>query len=274
MSTLLFGQAFGHIPERWSAQSLALSVVVHDHQRVNIAHTHESAFVSLMLAGQYAETAGRKSFSYVPFTAVGHPSELEHHDAIGGPGVRLLFFEFRPELLNGVRVDPTALRSLRDLSGTRAAWELLSLYLDVAAGGEGLEFESRAQQVIADIVRVSDRTASDLPSLNRATEYLHAHFRDHIAMKDVAAAASLHPVYLGQMFRRHTGETIGSYVRRLRVRAAAECLTSTSKPLADVALDHGFCDQSHFHRVFRAWSGFTPAAFRANFRATARAELK
>lgn len=72
---------------------------------------------------------------------------------------------------------------------------------------------------------------------------------------------------LGQLFKRDTGETIGAYLSRLRVRAAAEMLCTTDTPLATLAMEHGFCDQSHFHRVFKRVSGFTPAAFRASFTA-------
>src|SRR5207248_9225071 len=96
-------------------------------------------------------------------------------------------------------------------------------------------------------------------------EYLHAHFRERLLMKDIARAAGVHPVYLGQMFHRNLGETIGTYAMRLRIRAAAEELSSTDVPIASLAFSYGFCDQSHFQRVFRKFSGFTPAGFRSEF---------
>src|SRR5438552_2475937 len=102
-------------------------------------------------------------------------------------------------------------------------------------------------------------TPRDLPSLQRAREYLHANFRERVTMADLARAASMHPVYLGQMFHRHFGETAGDYVKRLRVRAAAEQLSKSDVPLSEIAFQHGFCDQSHFHRVFKKFAGLTPA---------------
>ncbi|PYL83726.1 MAG: hypothetical protein DMF17_12560, partial [Verrucomicrobia bacterium] len=89
-------------------------------------------------------------------------------------------------------------------------------------------------------------------------------FRDRLMIKDIARAAGVHPVYLGQVFRRQFGETIGAYVNRLRIRAAADQLSSTDAPLADVAFEYGFCDQSHFQRVFKRLSGRTPTEFRKN----------
>jgi AraC family transcriptional regulator len=219
----------------------------------------------MVLDGVYDETAGQRSLPYERFTAFYHPPQLEHADRVGAPGVRLLFFEFDLDLLDGLGVRPSAARSLRDLSATAAAWEILSLYASVRSEHEPLDFEARALALIAGIFRLSTAAPREVPSLRRIREYLHAHFRERIAMHDLATAAGLHPVYLGQMFRREAGETIGSYVNRLRVRAAAEALVATDDALAAIAFDHGFCDQSHFQRVFRKVSGYTPAAFRAKF---------
>jgi AraC family transcriptional regulator len=51
-------------------------------------------------------------------------------------------------------------------------------------------------------------------------------------------------------------------VRRLRVEAACGQLAEGDRTLAEIAQEAGFCDQSHFHRVFRRQVGMTPAAFR------------
>jgi len=255
---------FGRVPTQWGTRSLMLTPVIHEQRRTNVAHAHEAAFVAMVLEGEYTETAAQRSIRYDRFSAIYHPAGIEHQDAIGGPGVRLLMFEYRPDLLDGL---PRATdgRSMRDLSGSRIAWELVSLYRDAATHHDALDFESRALRIAGDLSGVSERIPRDLPSLTRARDYLRAHFRERITMTDVAQAAGIHPVYLGQMFRRETGETIAGHVARLRVRAAAERLCDDALPLAAIAYDHGFCDQSHFQRVFKLVSGFTPSAFRTKF---------
>jgi len=147
-------------------------------------------------------------------------------------------------------------------AGTRAAWRILSLYRDAVDAHDDLDFESRALEVIGEIVRSPSKIAVDRPALSRARDYVHDHYRDRMTMGDIASAADLHPVYFGQTFHRETGETVGNYVARLRVRAAADDLCTTGASLADVALDHGFCDQSHFTNAFRRVFGVTPGAWR------------
>ena len=236
---------------------LALTAVTHDHGSVNASHAHRTGCVMLMLGGEYSETAGLRSFRFEPFTAVYHPPGLDHKDVVGASGVRLLVLEFSAD-----RIEKPP-RSRRDVSGSRAAWELLALHREMSVDADSLDFEARALEILS---RVSgDAPSRDVPSLERAREYLHAAFRASVAIKDVARAAGLHPSYLGQSFRRQFGETIAQYVNRLRVRAAAEQLGKSKAPLAAIAYEQGFCDQSHFQRVFKKFSGYTPAEFRASF---------
>ena len=53
---------------------------------------------------------------------------------------------------------------------------------------------------------------------------------------------------------------------RVRIQLAAEALVLGSEPIADIALAHGFCDQSLFTSHFRRRMGITPARFRASHR--------
>ncbi|MGC2742771.1 MAG: helix-turn-helix domain-containing protein, partial [Candidatus Angelobacter sp.] len=109
------------------------------------------------------------------------------------------------------------------------------------------------------------RAPRDLRSLQRAREYVHAHFAENLTLAQVARAAGLHPVYLGQIFRQEFGETLGEYLNRIRVRAAAGMLANSDLPLSAVAADSGFYDQSHFTKVFRHLTGATPGRFRGEY---------
>jgi AraC-like DNA-binding protein len=130
------------------------------------------------------------------------------------------------------------------------------------ADGDTLALESGALGVIARMAPLARTVLRDLPSMRRAVEYIHGHFRDGMRMSDIAAAAGVHPVHLGQAFHGRYGETVADYVKRLRVRSAAEQLCSTTAPIASIAHDHGFFDQSHFQRTFKNLVGVTPASFR------------
>ena len=260
------GQFFGNIAERWAVDSMVVNRLMHTQPRALPSHAHQAGFVSLMLQGEYRETAGFKQISYQPFSCVYHPPGMEHHDVVGRAGVTLLTLEFRPELFDAVDFGAVNLRPIIDLSGTRASWNLMDLYRRIAARQTNqLDIESRAAALAFSIVRSSAHTTRDLRSLSLACEYLHAHFGRNLTLAQVAQAAGVHPVYLGQIFRQEFGETLGEYLNRIRVRAATERLANTDLPLGAIALDLGFYDQSHFTKVFRQLTGVTPGAFRAEY---------
>jgi AraC family transcriptional regulator len=263
---LTIGQFFGNVAQRWAAGSVVVNRLVHRHARALPQHAHQAGFVSLMLQGRYRETAGFLQLGYRPFSCVYHPPGMEHRDEVGAGGVTLLTLEFKPELLDCVDFSAVHLRPIIDLSGSRPAWELMDLYRRIAARqGNDLDLESRAVALAFSIVRSSERVPRSLDSLRRACEYLHAHFAGNLTLAEVARAAGVHPVYLGQVFRQEFGETLGEYLNRVRVRAAAERLAGSELPLSAIALDLGFYDQSHFTRIFRQLTGATPGAFRAGY---------
>ena len=267
MSTSLnIGQFFGNVSERWAADSVVVNRLVHTQARALPSHAHQAGFVSLMLEGEYRETAGFTQFGYQPFSCIYHPPGMDHRDEVGPAGVTLLTLEFKPELFDAMDFAAVNLRPIIDLSGSRPAWELMDLYQRISSHtGNDLDIESRAVELAFSIVKFSARAPRDLRSLHRAREYVHAHFAENLTLAQVARAAGLHPVYLGQIFRQEFGETLGEYLNRIRVRAAAGMLANSDLPLSAVAVDLGFYDQSHFTRVFRHFTGATPGMFRGEY---------
>jgi AraC-like DNA-binding protein len=63
-------------------------------------------------------------------------------------------------------------------------------------------------------------------------------------------------------FGRETGMTVGSFLARARVMAAAELLNSSDATVATIAGQVGYQSESAFSRAFRAEVGTTPARFR------------
>lgn len=272
MSTALnIGQFYGNVAERWAVDSVVVNRLVHNQARALPSHCHQAGFVSLMLEGQYRETAGFMQFGYQPFSCVYHPPGMDHRDEVGEAGVTLLTLEFKPELFDAVDFATVNLRPIINLSGAAPAWELMDLYRRIVGsqtnplGANSLDLESRAVALAFSIVRCGARVPRDLRSLRRACEYVHAHFGENLTLAQVARAAGVHPVYLGQIFRQEFGETLGEYLNRIRVRAAAERLANSDLPLSAIALDFGFYDQSHFTRIFRQVTGATPGVFRSDY---------
>lgn len=95
-----------------------------------------------------------------------------------------------------------------------------------------------------------------------AYEYLSEHYAEDCSLRTVAAALHVSPNYLHTVFLREIGVTPLAYVTDKRVRRAKRLIAAGEKSMLEIALETGFCSQSHFNKVFREATGFTPAAYR------------
>lgn len=82
--------------------------------------------------------------------------------------------------------------------------------------------------------------------------------------EEMASAVGVSKRNLHRQLRASLGTSPYELLLRTRIQAAAEELAQTSKPIIEVALEHGFCDQSAFTQQFRKRIGQTPREFRMN----------
>jgi AraC family transcriptional regulator len=129
-----------------------------------------------------------------------------------------------------------------------------------------LAIESLALGVVAEASRrlAGGRSRVLIPLwLLQARAFIDAHFAERLALATLASAVGVHPVHLARTFRRVYKTTIGAYVRDMRIDFARQQLVSTSAPIAAIAVEAGFCDQSHFCRLFKRQIGMSPAEYRS-----------
>jgi AraC-like DNA-binding protein len=99
--------------------------------------------------------------------------------------------------------------------------------------------------------------------VQRARDYLDQHYAENVTLDDLAAAASLSPFHLLRVFRRTVGLPPHAYLTGVRVRQARRLLLA-DLPIADVAAQTGFADQSHLSRHFKRIVGVPPGRYRQN----------
>jgi AraC-like DNA-binding protein len=86
---------------------------------------------------------------------------------------------------------------------------------------------------------------------------------DAISTAQLARQLHLHPAWLARAYLHATGESIQATIRRYKVERAMGLIRRTRLPLAQIAAEAGFCDQSHMVRSFHAVLGRAPNAVRA-----------
>ena len=99
--------------------------------------------------------------------------------------------------------------------------------------------------------------------LQRVRDYIEAHLGDRLTLADLAEVVCLSPYHFSRSFKLALGIGPQHYVIQRRLERAKTLIRRTDQPLAWVALEAGFTDQSHLTSVFRRETGVTPGQFRA-----------
>lgn len=93
-------------------------------------------------------------------------------------------------------------------------------------------------------------------------EKLHSPEMICCSAADVYRLAGLSPPVTVEYFKRYTGKTVASYLRDLKCSYACELLDGTKLTTLEISARLGYYSLSHFNRIFKEYSGTSPAAYR------------
>lgn len=110
------------------------------------------------------------------------------------------------------------------------------------------------------------RGAGQRPVVGRmirdAYDYMDRHYCEGCTLGQIAEHVHVSANHLHTVFLRSEGYTPYEYVTKKRVDRAKEMILSGEASLAQIALETGFCSQSHFCAAFKKATGQTPAQYR------------
>lgn len=84
----------------------------------------------------------------------------------------------------------------------------------------------------------------------------------NITLNDMIKTTGFSRSKLIRIFKSAVGEPPMAYLRRVRVEEALSRLQLTQQPIAEIAMECGFCDQAHLSNVMKSMLGFTPGSVR------------
>jgi AraC-like DNA-binding protein len=99
------------------------------------------------------------------------------------------------------------------------------------------------------------------PALLRVRDYMQDRLEGRVTLQELAAVASMSRFRLTRRFQSAFGLPLHAYHVQARLQEAKRRLRAGA-PIATVALDLGFADQSHLHRRFKRAFAVTPGEWR------------
>jgi AraC family transcriptional regulator len=244
---------------------LLAEVVYEPGQRIH-RHVHPHARFVLVLQGAITEIRGAECNTYGPSTLLFRSAAEPHSYVVSRAGATCLIVDVDDGWYARARQHAPVLAQSAAFGGGFVVHLAHRLYGEFRLRDEvsRLAIESIALGVLAEASRRVARAGERrMPQwLQRARALVERHFAEPLPLAAVAGQVGVHPVHLARTFRRCYDTTFASYVRHLRVEFARRELAGSAASLSDIAIAAGFCDQSHFTRLFKRHTGLTPAEYR------------
>ncbi len=98
-----------------------------------------------------------------------------------------------------------------------------------------------------------------------AMNYIERNLHTKISLDGLAEYLGLNKTYLCRLFKSEMGCTVGSFIKKQKIRSAENMLIHSEISPSAIGEYLSFSSQSHFIKVFREETGYTPLEYRNKF---------
>ena len=91
-------------------------------------------------------------------------------------------------------------------------------------------------------------------------DWIDNHLDSRLDIDTVARRAGYSKWHLQRIFKEHTGQPLGEYIRAKKLQKSIERLAHSNEPILNVAIALGFDSQQSFNRSFKRQYGRRPAS--------------
>jgi transcriptional regulator GlxA family with amidase domain len=98
--------------------------------------------------------------------------------------------------------------------------------------------------------------------VQKIIELLHSELHKRLPVAGLAACVGLRTSRLEHLFKHHMKVSIREFVKRQRIRRAADLIAETEGRISEICYAVGFTDPSNFNHAFKQYYGMSPRAYR------------
>ena len=138
-------------------------------------------------------------------------------------------------------------------------------------------FEDNLQYLITVILNLLSRNVTshstvadqhEEPLINKLLLHIRQNIDNKEALKVKYLAGKFHlsANYVGEYFKKITGESLQDYIQLYKMKSVEQRLIFSNHRIGEIADELGFTDESHLSSQFKKYSGFSPTEYRKNKR--------
>lgn len=244
-------------------------------QRIFDKHTHDTYSVGIVTRGQTEffshnriETIRRGNIALI------NPGEVHACNPSNGSTLTYYMFYIEPDLIREISSALSGKGTCQTQFNTSLICDdllydgLIELIFTIETKEDDCEIEELLYDILAVIIKkygnIVPEESKRMQCKNKVIEdgrtYLMDNLFQNIPLHELASNIGLSKFYFLREFRRLYKLPPHTYQLQQRINVAKRLLVN-DKPIAHVATEVGFADQSHFTRKFKAFVGATPRQY-------------
>ncbi|NTV90554.1 MAG: helix-turn-helix transcriptional regulator, partial [Clostridiales bacterium] len=96
----------------------------------------------------------------------------------------------------------------------------------------------------------------------KCCDHISNNLNSDISLSTLAETAGVSYNYLSELFKKEVGISISEYIQVERIEKAKKLLVLSNDSITDIGISLNFSDQSHFTKIFKKTTGYTPKQYR------------
>jgi len=108
-------------------------------------------------------------------------------------------------------------------------------------------------------------STSSMEAVKRPVDFIRENYHRNLTVKEIAQLSHLSISALERRFKKHLGLTPKQFINQIRLENARRLLIETQLPIAQIAHETGFADNSYFTRQFMKYFEELPTTLRKQY---------
>jgi AraC family transcriptional regulator len=221
-------------------------------------HYHENSHLSFVMQGGVSDKRRNREIERLPGELMFFHAGEPHQTVIESFPTKNINLAVEREFLRANLATEAAVNSAVD-KNPNAKFIMLKIYRELIS--EDVFSDSSIKMLLLNLIHANPETDSEKARpgwTSIVAQLTRDKWNESLTLKDLSAAAGVHPITVSKHFPKYFSCTFGEYMRRLKIEKSLYFLKVSSFSLTEIAAECGFSDQSHFIRTFKQLTGFLP----------------
>lgn len=101
--------------------------------------------------------------------------------------------------------------------------------------------------------------------MEKILNFLFCHYKEDIDLNEISSIVAMNASSFCRYFKEKSGKTFTEYMLDLRIGQACKLLVENKMDVVQISMECGFNTITHFNRIFKRNTGFTPTEYRKQF---------